>query len=180
MKWWREIENTRIQRGKEEEMIRREGRWLQQRMSGKDTEQINHCRQELSGLERSQEQKNKGSIAICIEKKGKLLEGTRCPMWVKGFWLKGVLSLSSAGIVQMDLDALTTSWFPVHRIWHAEDRMRNRALAMALAAQLVTLCSQERLGSGKRLFNYRTDSPINQEWPWEEESTPVSYWSGYR
>lgn len=46
---------------------------------------------------------------------------------------------------------------------------------MAFAVQLVMLGSQDRLGSGKRLFSYRTDSPINQECSREEESEPVSY-----
>lgn len=31
----------------------------------------------------------------------------------------------------------------------------------------------------ERGFPTTTDSPINQEWSWEEESEPVSYWSGY-
>ena len=59
-------------------------------------------------------------------------------------------------------------------------RMESEAEAWQWSAvQLATLWSQDRLGSGNRLLNYGTDSPINQEWSWEEESEPVSYWFGY-
>lgn len=171
-KWLREQGQTGVRWGMAEEKAGEASGGVNE-LSGEVTEQTNHCRHwsQVAWI-KVKKKGMKAHSSIHSPERTRPLKGMQHPCG------KGMLSAGCSDTrwkVWADWAASLTSGSPCTISSMPRSAIRSRGLAAAFTAQLAMLGSQDRLGSGKRLFNYRTDSPINQECSREEESGPVSY-----